>query len=52
MTPSQMKAEIGKLQQLMDAQARINAELVRRIELLNDDVRTLTKAVIDQTSEA
>ena len=47
MTNSQLKAEIGKLKQALDMQKRLTAEALRRIELLNGDVRTLTKAAID-----
>lgn len=47
MTNSQLKAEIGKLKQAMDAQKRLTSELFRRVELLNRDVGTLTKAAID-----
>ena len=46
MTNSQLKAEIGKLKQALDAQKRLTAELFHRVELLKGDVRTLTKAAI------
>ena len=42
---SKLKAEIGKLKQQRDTQAALNVELLRRIDLLTDDVRALAAAV-------
>jgi len=48
MTEGQMKAEIGKIKNRLDAQEQLNRELLRRIEMLTEDVRTLTTAFIKQ----
>lgn len=46
MTDGQIKAEIGKLKNRLNTQEEINKELFRRVEMLTEDVRTLTAAVI------
>ena len=51
MTDRQMKAEIGKLKNRLDAQRLVNRELLRRVEMLTEDVRTLTTAIVKQANE-
>lgn len=46
MTDGQIKAELGKLKNRLNTQEQLNRELLRRIEMLTEDVRTLTTAVI------
>ena len=48
MTDGQIKAEIGKLKNRLDAQEQLNRELFRRVDMLTEDVRTLTTALIKQ----
>ena len=48
MKEGQIKAEIGKLKNRLDAQEQLNRELLRRIDMLTEDVRTLTTALIKQ----
>ena len=51
MTDGQMKAEIGKLKNKLDTQEQLNRELFRRVEMLTEDVRTLTTAIVKQANE-
>lgn len=46
MTDGQIKAEIGKLKNRLNTQEELNRELLRRVEMLREDVRILTAAVI------
>ena len=48
MTAGQIKAEIGKLKNKLNTQEELNRELFRRVEMLTEDVRTLTTALIKQ----
>jgi len=48
MTDGQMKAEIGKLKNRLDAQEQLTRELFRRVEMLTEDVRTLTTAIVNK----
>jgi hypothetical protein len=51
MTEGQMKAEIGKIKNRLYAQKLVNREILRRVEMLTEDVKTLTTASIQQTTE-
>ena len=51
MTDGQMKAEIGKLKNRLDTQENLTRELFRRVEMLTEDVRTLTKAIVNKELE-
>lgn len=51
MTDGQIKAEIGKLKNRLDAQEQLNQELFRRVDMLTEDVRILTAAVIKLETE-
>ncbi len=51
MTDRQMKAEIGKLKNRLDTQENLTRELFRRVEMLTEDVRTLTTAIVKQANE-
>lgn len=46
MTDGQIKAEIGKLKNRLNTQEQLTQELFRRVEMLREDVRILTAAVI------
>jgi hypothetical protein len=51
MTEGQMKAEIGKIKNRLYAQKLVNREILRRVDMLTEDVKTLTTALIEQTTE-
>jgi len=51
MTEGQMKAELGKMKNRLYAQKLVNREILRRVEMLTEDVKTLTEALIEQTTE-